>query len=307
MDLKNGVMSAGLRGLQYSGDVMVVPLFLRPHLRQLRRFILSPLYQFLLIGPIFIFLLLMLHLRIWRPRYFPVKGKKVLVVGSGHVLGEQTRTVADYVIGVNGSLNNAVGSLNLSCDALVCDAEMFNSSKRETIRALSIREGWPPEANLEALVTVQSNENKVDTFPGEFLTFNRLFHVNRVARRAISFHMSKSHHVDNWSNTGLTSTGIFAVALAFACGADTVEMAGFSLTFSRDQPTHYYGSPEAVETFPQNKLLKVGGSFPRDHSAADAQLISGLTLGGRRVTCSHPDFKPLISSSSWVKGKASSD
>lgn len=248
----------------------------------------------------------MLHLRIWRPRYFPVKGKKVLVVGSGHVL-DGHRTVADYVIGVNGSLKNAVDSLNLSCDALVCDASMFNLSERETTRALSIREGWPPEAKLEAVVTVQSNDFKVDTFPGEFLTFERLFHVNRIVRRAISFHMSKSHHVDNWSNTGLTSTGIFAVALAFACGADTVEMAGFSLTFSRDQPTHYYGSPVAVETYPQSKLLKAGGSFPRNHSAADAQLISGLTLGGRQVLSSHPDFAPLISRSSWVKGKAPSD
>lgn len=248
--------------------------------------------KLVVLDPAFRFLRFFLLIGIWRPSCLPVQGKEVLVVGSGNIPHTWVPTIKpSYVVAVNGSLANAAITLGLKCDALVCDASLFNEVERRTnpTRKIAIEKGWPSRANVGNLITVQSNNLGVDLPPENSLTYGDYSHVNRIMRRVITSFVSESSVVDGWDHVGLTSTGAFAVALALACGANKVELVGFSLRNQTGLPTHYYGTAHDY------------GTEIRNHSAADAHLIAGATLAGYTIEAAESDFAVLTSLSSWVR------
>lgn len=263
--------------------------------------------RFGLTAPLFQFLRIALLSGAWKPKYLPVEGKEVLVVGSGKISPTWApSTKPSYVIGVNGSLGNAGVTLRLNCDALVCDASLFNEFDRRTnpSRSIVVEKGWPSGATVQKLITVQSNNFRVDIPPGDSLVYRDYVHLNRITRRAITSFVCGSRVIDDWEHVGLTSSGIFAVALALACGAKKVELVGMSLKYQSGQPTHYYGSVGGLGML---SCVQDGEAeskeMIRNHSAADAHFISGATLAGYAIETSASEFDTLTTLSSWVKAR----
>lgn len=240
-------------------------------------------------------------LRIRRPRYLDVRGKSVLVVGSGPIKETSLSFNPDVIVAVNGSSANVLHSFGLKPTALVCDASLFNSQELQSNpgRQIVVQEGYLDGFVFEKLVVVQSNQLKADVSLKRFVRYNSLGRIGRLTRRAISRYVSSSPILEDWSNTALTSTGMFTVALTIACGAKEVEIAGVGLRYPDNETTHYYGEVRGIRDKTNVDGNQSGGQISRNHSAADSHLLTAMILRGGKIVTSHPDLKPLCQLSSW--------
>lgn len=217
-----------------------------------------------------------------------LENKDIFLVGSAP--RPDLTLYRDYmeVVTCNGSAANA-NLLSLKEPALtVVDFELLDpkASAVKPGRSIVLEKGLLRGIFLGHLVAVQSNSSGGGSPLALGARFTVFTELTRLDRTYIVQAMTGSDSLDG-DVFGMVSTGAFALALSFYLGAKSVTLAGFSFfkEFGATAVPHFYDessidSPTLVDT--------------RNHSLADAALITQLVLKRYHIRTEERDLLPLI-------------
>ena len=236
-------------------------------------------------------------------RKLGLNGESVLVVGSAPSASLEGLRPFTRVIGVHGSPELVARRFGLSCDVVVVDQSLFNvehasqaPGKRPIVeRSLLLK-------NPTQVLVIAASNNIPPTRAVETLVSSRTkLHLSKIQRRLVVSTSTLNLLIDRSDSSTMASTGALAICLAVLSGARDVQFTGFNLRSGIDRakggtvPLHFY-QDEGLEPahHVEDEAISHADSLPRNHSAADAVVISSLSMRFKHLHSNESEFETLL-------------
>lgn len=214
--------------------------------------------------------------------------RPVFVIGSGPDSSVAGFEPSMIVVSCNASAASARRHALPPPALTVMDNEVLDpqASARKPGRDTILARGLLRDLDLGHLVCVQSNRARAGDPAALGAKLSGVSLLDRAQRHRIVRNASGIEALDG-SNWAMVSTGAFAIALVVYLGASRVRFSGFSLRKPADvlDPPHFYDRSLPAST---------PHADSRNHSMADAILVSTLALHGFDIATDDHDFLPLV-------------
>jgi hypothetical protein len=226
-------------------------------------------------------------------------GKSVLIVGSAPTASLVGLYDFDWIVAVNASSRMVEERFGLTVNSLVISSRLLQKELLTSHLAFSkLRyKNLIPHTPVQDLYSVMTSDGPSDPeYLGNF-SYSFYREIGPTERKLIVAKESASSILDKRSGESQVSTGGFAIALAARQGATRIQFTGFNLLnrSGSELPNLYYSNQESVlENLTDFDPAVDLSSVPRNHSVADAHLISAMVLRGIPIYSNESDFQPLL-------------